>query len=796
MGKLIDMKSNPAQAKARAGGRMVASQKAVFELKHRVVLTLNKLADRDTYQIAVDELEKIAESLTPDMIGPFLSCIADTDSGQKSAVRRECVRVMGTLARAHGSLLAPHLPRMVASIVKRLKDSDSVVRDACVETCGVLATSIRSSDGGGGEGRSSAFVALVKPLFEALGEQNRHMQAGSALCLARVFDEVSDPPMSMVPQMLARAIKLLKNPRFMAKPAIIELIRSIVQAGGASTEHALSVTLTSILDALKSSDWGTRKAASVALAGIAVSAGALLGTFKSSCMRSLEGCRFDKVKPVRDAILHAMQCWKTLPETGSPEPSEAGSSTKENFVIGHHDVTSASDHEWRDTSFRKVDPVSAVSGKSTSSTKKRVPLSVRKACTNYMQNHQHLKSNDWHIEISLPKSHAMPLHGAEQKESEEHCIAKAHDRKTADAPGEQDIKFDYDPVDGKPEWRSKRSDLVSCTYETMHVTVAHQCLEDGDSADLIRANHKHGTLEIERELLGTLESTSLDSTVTDFCSQTMHGCCLHAANELAFIRKQLLEIETKQSNLLDLLQVFMGNVIDDLSTLNFRVHNLEHAVHKISQGITQNESYSNFTSSRVLKKNQSVSSSPQLSKCTPRPSTDSNYKQPALLSMKNKELWGENSSLKSRSSTSVKDGLELWRDPTLNIIRNPAAKGLQKNSGRNAHSSGSSQARDVKASHSVSGSNVSIRQSNLEDVTGFWQRVQEFISVGDVKSAYVEALYSGDDICLIELMDRTGPVLDRLSCETASEVLSILTKHFLDQRFPDSKISWLQQASC
>ncbi|XP_038984286.1 TORTIFOLIA1-like protein 2 [Phoenix dactylifera] len=793
MGRLINMKSNPAQAKVRAGGRMVASQKAVFELKHRTVLSLNKLADRDTHQIGVEELEKIAESLARDMIAPFLSCITDTDSGQKIAVRRECVRVMGTLARAHGSLLAPHLPRMVAGILKRLKDSDSVVRDACVETCGVLATSITSSVGG--EGGGSAFVALVRPLFEALGEQNKHAQAGSALCLTRVVDEANDPPMSILPQMLARAVKLLINPHFMAKPAIIELIRSIVQAGGASTEHALSVALTSILDSLKSSDWATRIAASVALAGIAVSAGALLGTFKSSCMLSLEGCRFDKVKPVRDAILHAMHCWKTLLETGSPELSEAGSSTKENFGRGYHDVTSATDRERRDTSFRKVDPVSALSGKSTGSTKKRVPLSVRKDCTNYVQNHQHIKSNDWHIEISVPKCHAMPLPGADQKESGGHCIAKAHDGIAADVTGEQDIKCDYDPLDDKPECFSM-SDLVSGTYETTHVTVSHQCLEDCDSANLIGPNHKHVTGEIEPELLRTQESQSLDSTVTDFCSQTMHGCCLHAANELAFIRKQLLEIETKQSNLLDLLQVFMGKAIDDLSTFKLRVHNLERAVDKISQGITQNEKYSNFTSLRFLKKIQSLFSSPQFSMCMPRPLTDSNYKQPPLLSMKNKELWHENASLKSRSSTSVKDGVALWRDPTLNIIRNPVANCRQKNSGRNAHSSGSSQARDVKALHSVSACNVSVRQSNLEDVTGFWQRVKEFISVGDLESAYVEALYSGDDLYLIELMDRTGPVLDRLSCETASAVLSILTTCFLDQRFLDSTISWLQQASC
>lgn len=31
---------------------------------------------------------------------------------------------------------------------------------------------------------------------------------------------------------------------------------------------------------------------------------------------------------MRDAIIHAIQCWRTLPGADSPEPSEAGSSTK------------------------------------------------------------------------------------------------------------------------------------------------------------------------------------------------------------------------------------------------------------------------------------------------------------------------------------------------------------------------------------------------------------------------------------------------------------------------------------
>lgn len=207
------------------GTTRVNNQHMTFELKHRVVLALNKLADRDTYQIGVEDLEKMIECLNPDGVAPFLSCILDTDSEQKSAVRKECIRLMGVLTAFHEGLMGPHIGKMVNSIVKRLKDQDSVVRDACVETMGVLASKM-----GSGECESDGvFVVLVKPLFEALGEQNKQVQSGSALCLARVIDNTNDPPESILQRMLTRTVKLLKNPHFMAKPAVIELNRSIIQ---------------------------------------------------------------------------------------------------------------------------------------------------------------------------------------------------------------------------------------------------------------------------------------------------------------------------------------------------------------------------------------------------------------------------------------------------------------------------------------------------------------------------------------------------------------------------------------
>ncbi|KAH9805514.1 hypothetical protein KPL71_002450 [Citrus sinensis] len=185
------MKAN-SQMKGRGASR-VNVQQVSFELKHKVILALNKLADRDTYQIGVEELDKLAECLTSEKIAPFVSCILDTDSEQKSAVRKECVRLMGTLAKFHQALIGPHVNKMVASIVKRLKDSDSVVRDACVETMGVLASKLSNH---GDESDDGVFVALVRPVFEALGEQNKQPVASTINTLAnsvyQVFSASSD----------------------------------------------------------------------------------------------------------------------------------------------------------------------------------------------------------------------------------------------------------------------------------------------------------------------------------------------------------------------------------------------------------------------------------------------------------------------------------------------------------------------------------------------------------------------------------------------------------------------------
>lgn len=223
--------------------------------------------------------------------------------------------------------------------------------------------------------------------------------------------------------------------------------------------------------------------------------------------------------------------------------------------------------------------------------------------------------------------------------------------------------------------------------------------------------------------------------------------------------------------------------MDNLSKLQSKVNSLEHAVDKVTKSVSECENSSDKASLKNLKKVQTVSSSPKHSALTPRLPVDDIYKQQSPSSSKSMEMLGDNLSTNCRSSTSFRDGLDVFKHSTLEAIRNPIAKCTPNNSARSPRSV-RSQERDANA-----------RISNLEGVTGFWKGVKEFLSVGNLESAYVEAMLSGDRLSLVQLMDRTGPILDRLSHETASEVLNVIAANFIDQRSLDSAVPWLQQVS-
>ncbi|KAL7591345.1 hypothetical protein Lser_V15G33540 [Lactuca serriola] len=681
-----------AHLKLRGATARVNNQQATFELKHRVVIALNKISDRDTYQIGVDELERTIKSLTPENVSPFLSCILDTDSEQKKAVRKECIRLMGTLATFHHDLIGPHIGKMVSSIVKRLKDPDAVVRDACVDTMGVLASRLTSFEGN--------FVVLVKPLFEAICEQNKHVQNGSALCLARVIDNAMDPPVSILQRMLIKTTKLLNNPHFMVKPAIIELNRSIIQAGGASTESSLSVAMTSIQEALKNSDWSTRKAASLALAEFASSNASYFGSFKSSSIHSLELCRFDKVKPVRDTVLQALQLWRSLKETDAFECSEARSSIKG----GDYNESKVKDT--------------------------RIPLSVRKngSSSSNVGSPHNSKPNDWNIKVIVPNTHNNFLLYPKDEESEGSSVTKAF-------TSTQDIGYEYVPMDDKHECSSTSNiDTEKCEAKLMGV---NQLLVD-----------KEMSSEEQRYYSKIEDCKSNESNVRESVSESIHGCCMQTTKEISLFREKLQDIDNKQSNLLYLLKGFTSKTTDSLSIIQSKVSSLEHVVDQMAQNIDDHKGRNLKSTSNFLKK-----SSPRPSTCTPRQSLDTLTRQSPLQPPKQSDASEDSTFCRGKSGNSTNQGIDSWMDP---ISRNNVVKDTQKDISRLGIRSAINRKKDLDA-------------------------------------AYVDALNSCDEVALVYLFDKTGPVLEKLSHMTVNVIVSTLATFLSEQRFMNSIIPWLHQ---
>uniref|UniRef100_A0A2N9I347 TORTIFOLIA1/TORL1-2 C-terminal domain-containing protein n=1 Tax=Fagus sylvatica TaxID=28930 RepID=A0A2N9I347_FAGSY len=74
-----------------------------------------------------------------------------------------------------------------------------------------------------------------------------------------------------------------------------------------------------------------------------------------------------------------------------------------------------------------------------------------------------------------------------------------------------------------------------------------------------------------------------------------------------------------------------------------------------------------------------------------------------------------------------------------------------------------------------------------------WSNAMDALHVGDMDSAYAEVLSTGDDHLLVKLMDRSGPVVDQLSGEVATEVVHAVGQFLLEQNLFDLCLSWIQQ---
>lgn len=483
-----------------------SNQSSARDFKHRVLVCLNKLSDRDTHSAAATELESIAKTLSYESIPPFLSSISVTDSSDKSPVRKQCVRLISTLSEAHGDVLSPYLSKLLSAVVRRLRDPDTVVRSACVAATGSIASHITKPP----------FTSVAKPLVDALvTEQDLNSQIGAALCLAAAINGAPDPDTVYLRRLLPRIERLLKNDSFKAKAALLTVVASVISVGAASNPVIVKNLVKIMVEfVVKSEDWAARKAAAEALEKLAVVETDLLPEFKASCLKTFEAKKFDKVKAVRETMNQMIEAWNVIPDVlEEVSPPRESQSSKEEVVI---------DVRYPPRTPQIVHKPTVPNGSSTSSTTRRNSFenSNRKTGPAMFRKLDRKKPNNLKLDSGLiPPSTIV-------SNNEDHL---------------------------KP--RSTKNETKRVLFNEISDDKTHESLYHEETSN--------------SRVAGINGSSSINS--------------IHQESEdLSLIRNQLLQIETQQSNLFELLEKFIGSSQNGMRSLESRVHGLESTLDEIS----------------------------------------------------------------------------------------------------------------------------------------------------------------------------------------------------------------------
>ncbi|XP_042060713.1 microtubule-associated protein TORTIFOLIA1-like [Salvia splendens] len=797
----------PNQTPSKSSSSSLSSHLAMVELKQRILTSLSKLADRDTHQIAVEDLEKIIHSLSNDGVSMLLNCLYDAVNDPKPPSKKEGVRLLALLCAAHTDAAATHLTKIIAHIVKRLKDSDSQVRDACREAIGALS-GLYLKGGSGGDGVVSLFM---KPLFEVMSENNKAAQGGAALCLAKMVDCASDPPLGTFQKLCVRVCKYLNSHNFMAKASLLQVVSSLSQVG-AITPQNLESLLQSIQGCLSSSDWATRKAAAETLIVLSSNKN-VIAEGAASTLNALEACRFDKIKPVRESMNEALQLWKKIAGKGDGSSDETKASSNDDEASENADQLDKKDFGERENAKSLKDASSGSSpadpnqkGKGNNILDKAVGILKKKALTEkelnpeFFQKLETRDSDDLPVEVILPRRCTNPSNSKNEEEPESSSDQEGRTRHNYQA-GDAPFKGNYEITEGGAV---------------------------GDQRDY-----------------NQIESSSAYSELSRSAGQS-EGFMNNKGNWLA-IQRQLLLLERQQGHLMNMLQDFMGRSHDSMVTLENRVRGLERVVEDMARDLSISSSGRRGGSSMG---GYEGSSNRSLSKYNGFPDYSGgksgrgsdgrfhfgerfNAFDGGALGMKSRgpswrsdasDAWdfhsyGKNGHMGSRRAggpMDIRSGKSeneadqggnrgAWEKGAAPVRfgEGPSARSVWQASKDEATLEA---IRVAGEDNGISrGARVAIPEMTAEalgddgavqdrdPVWTSWSNAMDALHAGDVDAAFAEVLSTGDDVLLVKLMDRSGPVIDQLSNEVASEVLNAISQLIIEPNLYDICLYWVQQ---
>ena len=102
----------------------------------------------------------------------LLNSLYDTISSDlKPFAHKDSLRLLAFTCATHPDSSSTHLTKIIGHVIKRLKDFDSTIHDACRDSIGSLSNLYLKPLADSSNGNNESMVGLfVRPLFEAMGE--------------------------------------------------------------------------------------------------------------------------------------------------------------------------------------------------------------------------------------------------------------------------------------------------------------------------------------------------------------------------------------------------------------------------------------------------------------------------------------------------------------------------------------------------------------------------------------------------------------------------------------------------
>ena len=156
-------------------------------------------------------------------------------------------------------------------------------------------------------------MSFLKMVFNNLNQPGKLVQAGAALCLTKIIQNAPVEALKLKLEDLWNGLlEVLNSTNCRAHTQILESLISLLLSVETDFEPYAVNFLPTLLEWMAITEWHTKKIGIDVMYTIAAILGDVITPYSKEILEVLNHCRFDKIKPVREAAIEAINLIKDL----------------------------------------------------------------------------------------------------------------------------------------------------------------------------------------------------------------------------------------------------------------------------------------------------------------------------------------------------------------------------------------------------------------------------------------------------------------------------------------------------